>query len=567
MFIEYLLEILYAFTSAQLLNSYLIPKFYLKQLVYFLGIGGIGMSALARWFQANGHQVSGYDKTRTPLTDALAAEGIAVHFDDAVESIPAAVRENRDQTLVVLTPAIPKDHREWAWLREQGYNIRKRSQVLGVLTAGHRTIAVAGTHGKTTTSSMVAHLLHHAGIPCAAFLGGISVNLGSNLLLPPTRSAGFSPAGSPSAPAEQPAAPAEQPSAPAQQAPAPAEQLSAPAESSDQAKPNASNGDRPAGEKPADRGTVPIVVEADEYDRSFLTLHPDVAIVTSTDADHLDIYGNKEALVESFRQFVGQIQPGGTLILNHTADASVAAAAAPAGVRVIRYGLSPEQGPELYAANVRAQGHVFRFDLHGPQGPVADLPLAVPGYHNVENMLAAACVAQLEGVAAEQLQAAVAAYQGVKRRFEFVVTAGTPEAPKVYVDDYAHHPREIEAFLCSLRALYPGRRLRVIFQPHLFTRTRDFASGFAESLSLADEVVLMDIYPARELPLEGVTSELILSRITSPKKSWQSREEILANAEAATDFDVLATVGAGDIDQLVSRLKNILQLRWHGTQA
>ncbi|SHK84894.1 UDP-N-acetylmuramate--L-alanine ligase [Hymenobacter psychrotolerans DSM 18569] len=459
------------------------------------------MSALARWFQANGHQVSGYDKTRTPLTDALEAEGIAVHFDDAVDSIPAAVRQRRDQTLVVLTPAIPKDHREWAWLRENGYDIRKRSQVLGVLTAGHRTIAVAGTHGKTTTSSMVAHLLHHAGVPCAAFLGGLSVNLGSNLLLPPTGEA-----------------------------------------------------------------HVPIVVEADEYDRSFLTLHPEIAIVTSTDADHLDIYGDKDALVESFRQFVGQIQPGGTLIINHTADASVAAAV-PAGVRVIRYGLSPEQGPELYADHITAQGHEFRFDLHGPQGTAAELALAVPGYHNVENMLAAACVAQLEGVSPEKLQTAVAAYRGVKRRFEFILTAGAGDGQKVYVDDYAHHPREIEAFLRSLRTLYPGRRLRVVFQPHLFTRTRDFAPGFAESLSLADEVVLMDIYPARELPLPGVTSELILSQITAPRKSLQSREEIFANTETQSDFDVLATVGAGDIDQLVPRLKNILHLRWNGTQA
>jgi UDP-N-acetylmuramate--alanine ligase len=472
-----------------------------KQLVYFLGIGGIGMSALARWFQANGHQVSGYDKTRTPLTDALEAEGIAVHFEDAVDQIPVEVRQNPGNTLVVLTPAIPKDHQEWAWLRENGFDIRKRSQVLGVLTQGHRTIAVAGTHGKTTTSSMVAHLLHHAGVPSAAFLGGISVNLGSNLLLPP--------AGHPEA---------------------------------------------------------PVVVEADEYDRSFLTLHPTIAIVTSTDADHLDIYGDKESLVESFRQFVGQIQPGGTLLINHTADPSVAAAA-PAGVRVIRYGLSQEQGPELYATGITAQGHEFHFDLHGPLGTVAGLKLAVPGFHNVENMLAAAAVAQLEGVAPQALQAAVAAYRGVKRRFEFILTAGTPAAPQVYLDDYAHHPREIEAFLRSVRALYPGRRLRVIFQPHLFSRTRDFTPGFAESLSLADEVVLMDIYPARELPMPGVTSELILSQITAPKKSLQTRNEILANAETGTDFDVLATVGAGDIDQLVPRLKNILHLRWHGTQA
>lgn len=483
----------------------------MKSNVFFLGIGGIGMSALARWFQANGHVVSGYDKTRTPLTDALTAEGIAIHYDDAVENIPLAVRENPADTLVVLTPAIPQDHREWAWLREQGYDIRKRSQVLGVLTEGRPTIAVAGTHGKTTTSSMVAHLLHHAGVPCAAFLGGISVNLGSNLLLP------------------------------------------APATTNETAT-----------------SQIPVVVEADEYDRSFLTLFPTVAIITSTDADHLDIYGDADTLLESFRQFVGQLQPGGTLIINHTAHESVATAA-PAGVRVLRYGLSAEQGPELYAANIRAEGHLFRFDMHGPAGPnelertaaeTLELELAVPGFHNVENMLAAACVARLYGLGDTQLRAAVAAYRGVKRRFEFIVTAGTLAQPKVYVDDYAHHPREIEAFLQSLRALYPGRRLRVIFQPHLYSRTRDFAAGFAESLSLADEVVLLDIYPARELPMPGVTAELILSQITAPVKSLQTKAEILQNAETNPNFDVLATVGAGDIDQLVPQLKNILNLRW-----
>ncbi|MBT9393865.1 UDP-N-acetylmuramate--L-alanine ligase [Hymenobacter sp. NST-14] len=499
--------------------------------VFFLGIGGIGMSALARWFRANGHVVSGYDKTRTPLTEALTAEGILIHYDDAVENLPSAVRENPADTLVVLTPAIPKDHREWAWLREQGYDIRKRSQVLGLLTQGRPTIAVAGTHGKTTTSSMVAHLLHHAGVPCAAFLGGISVNLGSNLLLP--------------------------------------------SEAGERGS-RLSDGEPTTNNQQPTTSAIPVVVEADEYDRSFLTLFPTVAIVTSTDADHLDIYGDADTLLESFRQFVGQIQPGGTLIINHTADASVAAAA-PAGVRVLHYGLSPAQGPELYAANISAEGHLFRFDMHGPSDAeqtalsanssqptarIEGLELAVPGFHNVENMLAAACVARLHGLSEEQLRAAVAAYRGVKRRFEFIVTAGTPAAPKVYVDDYAHHPREIEAFLKSLRALYPGRRLRVIFQPHLFSRTRDFAPGFAESLSLADEVVLLDIYPARELPMPGVTSELILSQITAPEKSLQTKAEILQNAETNPNFDVLATVGAGDVDQLVPQLRNILNIRW-----
>ncbi len=448
------------------------------------------MSALARWFQANGHHVSGYDKTETPLTKALAAEGIAIHYADAVENIPAEIRENHEKALVVLTPAIPAESLEWAWLRAQGYDIRKRSQVLGVLTQGRHTIAVAGTHGKTTTSSMVAHLLHHAGLDAGAFLGGIAVNLGSNLLLPKTT-------------------------------------------------------------------TAPIVVEADEYDRSFLTLFPDVAIVTSTDADHLDIYGDQAALIDSFRQFVAQIKPGGTLLINHTADPSVAAAV-PAGTRVIRYGLTAEQGPELFATNISAEGHQFHFDLYGPQGTINNLELAVPGYHNVENMLAAAAVAQLHGISEAKLRAAVAAYQGVKRRFEFVVTT----SQNVYLDDYAHHPREIEAFLRSVRTLYPGKRLRVIFQPHLFTRTRDFAAGFSKSLSIADEVFLLDIYPAREKPIPGITSEIILAGITASTKAIRTKEQVLNAAQTDNAFDILATVGAGDIDTLVPQLKLILTERW-----
>ncbi|KAA9339112.1 UDP-N-acetylmuramate--L-alanine ligase [Hymenobacter busanensis] len=477
--------------------------------VYFLGIGGIGMSALARWFRANGHQVWGYDKTRTPLTEKLEAEGIRVHYDDAPEQIAAEVRANKGQTLVVLTPAIPKDHKEWAWLKEQGYDIRKRSQVLGLLTAGRRTVAVAGTHGKTTTSSMVAHLLHHAGVPAGAFLGGISVNLCSNMLLPPTQ-----------------------------------EELA-------------------TGNSHLTTDQVPIVVEADEYDRSFLTLHPDVAIVTSTDADHLDIYGEQSALVESFRQFVSQIRPGGTLLLNHTADPSVADAVQP-GVRVIHYGLTPEQGAELHASALKPAGHQFHFTLHGPQGTVPGLQLAVPGFHNVENMLAAACAAQLVGLPTNKLAEAVAAYRGVKRRFEFVETKGHDHA---YLDDYAHHPREIEAFLRSVRALYPGKRLRVVFQPHLYTRTRDFVAGFAQSLSLADEVFLLDIYPARELPIDGVSSELILHQLTAPRTALLSKTEVLEAAAADDNFDVLATVGAGDIDQLVPELKKILHRKWYGAEA
>ena len=537
----------------------------MKPSVYFLGIGGIGMSALARWFRADGHPVSGYDKTRTPLTDALTAEGIVIHYDDAVENIPAAVRENPGQTLVVLTPAIPKDHQEWAWLREQGYDIRKRSQVLGLLTAGHYTIAVAGTHGKTTTSSMVAHLLHHAGVPCAAFLGGISVNLGSNVLLPGAIKNEKLKIKNAVLGADEDA----------QLVVDDAFEVVENQQSATSNSLQTTNNQQPVNnnrlaaddqQQTTNNQQQITVVEADEYDRSFLTLHPNVAVITSTDADHLDIYGDKDALIESFRQFAGQIQPGGTLLLNYTADERVAAAV-PAGVRVLRYGLEEKAGLDLYAANVTAEGQQFHFDLHSPLGDVPGLALAVPGFHNVENLLAAACVAQLQDVAAGPLRAAVAAYRGVRRRFEFIVTATDAAGqPKIYVDDYAHHPREIEAFLRSVRALYPGRRLRVVFQPHLFTRTRDFLAGFAASLSLADEVVLLDIYPAREQPLPGVTSALLLDEITAPRKSLQTKAQVLA-AATDDDFDVLATVGAGDIDQLVPQLRTILTDRWNGAEA
>jgi len=444
------------------------------------------MSALARWFRARGHAVSGYDRTETPLTQALQAEGISVHYADAAENIPAEIKADKSGTLVVLTPAMPADSAEWGWLREQGYDIRKRSQVLGLLTEGRPTIAVAGTHGKTTTSSMVAHLLHHAGLDVGAFLGGIAVNFDSNLVLSKTDAA-------------------------------------------------------------------PVVVEADEYDRSFLTLRPDVAIVTSTDADHLDIYGDQSALLGAFAQFVSQLRPGGTLLLHASADARVAAAA-PAGTRVVRYGLGAVPGTELFAENIAIAGHQFTFDLHAPTGVMPGLTLAVPGFHNVENMLAATAVARLFGVDEAALRAGVASYRGVKRRFEFIVAG----PKKIYVDDYAHHPREIEEFLRSLRALYPAKKLRIIFQPHLFSRTRDFAAGFSQSLSLADEVVLLPIYPAREQPLPGISSEMLLPAITSPLKSLQTKAQVLENTKNNPTFDVLATVGAGDIDTLVPQLREIL---------
>ncbi|PSR52234.1 UDP-N-acetylmuramate--L-alanine ligase [Adhaeribacter arboris] len=454
--------------------------------IYFLGIGGIGMSAIARYFNAKGLPVWGYDKTPTPLTQALLEEGIQIHFEDEINLIPDKVKQNREQTLVVLTPAIPAEHREWEYFRENGFEIKKRSEVLGIITANAFTIAVAGTHGKTTTSSMIAHLLHHAGVNCSAFLGGISVNFNSNLLL---------------------------------------------------------------GKE--EDGREIIVVEADEYDRSFLRLFPDIAIVTSTDADHLDIYGDKDALIHSFQDFIGQIKPKGTLLLNTKADGRVKAKMNPS-VKILPYGL---ERAEVNAGNISIEGHHFKFNLVTPAGILPGLELPVPGYHNVENALAACYTAQLMRVSPHQIRAGIAAYRGVKRRFEFVA-----ETKKhIYIDDYAHHPSEINAFVTSLKALFPEKKIKLIFQPHLFTRTRDFADEFAQSLSQVSEVELLEIYPAREKPIPGITSEMLLDRISGPKKSLLTKQEVLDKMLKVNDFDVVATVGAGDIDTLVQPIKNILE--------
>ncbi|QHL86895.1 UDP-N-acetylmuramate--L-alanine ligase [Nibribacter ruber] len=458
--------------------------------IYFLGIGGIGMSAIARWFLAKGFAVAGYDRTVTPLTQKLTEEGAQIHYEDDIRLIPASFLENKQKTLVVLTPAVPAAQTERQYLQENGFTIMKRSQVLGLLTADQYLIAVAGTHGKTTTSSMVAHLLQHAKVSTSAFLGGISTNLGSNLLLP---------------------------------------------------------------HEHEERALA--VVEADEFDRSFLTLHPDIAIVTSTDPDHLDIYGEKEALVESFKQFVSQIKPNGYLLLNHTADQSLKDSVHPT-VQVITYGLEHE---ELASGPIKIAAGAMKFSVKGRNFALPETSLQVPGFHNVENAVAAAQAVSLVGLSPEKIQEGIEAYVGVKRRFERVWA----DNGKVFLDDYAHHPREIEAFLRSVRALYPGQKLRVIFQPHLFTRTRDFLEGFAESLSLADEVWLLEIYPARELPLPGVTTQLIFDKIEGPEKRLLEKKDVLAALENDLDFAVLATVGAGDIDTLVSGIKHLLEERAH----
>ncbi|GAB3555502.1 UDP-N-acetylmuramate--L-alanine ligase [Spirosoma fluminis] len=456
--------------------------------IYFLGIGGIGMSALARWFGVNGYTVAGYDKTPTALTNALEAEGMAVHFTEDVEQIPAVFRENPAETLVIYTPAVPKTHAEYIYLTENGFTLQKRSQVLGLLAGQMKTVAVAGTHGKTTTSSMVAHILRDAGVNCAAFLGGITNNYGTNFL------------------------------------------LNEPAE---------------------DLKSVVCVVEADEFDRSFLTLYPQLAIVTSTDADHLDIYGAHDAVLESFGLFVSQIRP------DHTGKPGVLfmksglSLADKTTADVRQYSL---QGGDYYSQNLRVENATFVFDLVYPQGVITGIELIVPGFHNVENAVAAAAVALELGVSPEAIRSALGSYQGVRRRFEYVLK--TEKA--VLIDDYAHHPAEVQAFLSSVKALYPGRDVTAIFQPHLYSRTRDFAEGFAESLSLADNVLLLDIYPARELPIEGVSAELIFRDIRSETKYQCTKAEIPALVQQLAP-SLLVTIGAGDIDQLLPTLKTILE--------
>ena len=441
--------------------------------IYFLGIGGIGMSALARYSLHEGRRVAGYDRTPSALTEALEAEGAAIHYEEDVRLIPEAFLDPAT-TMVVYTPAVPRDHAEYRYFLEHGFRIEKRSQMLGHLSAGKYVMAVAGTHGKTTTSTLVAWLNRALTGGGSAFLGGVSKNFDSNLVL---------------------------------------------------------------------GGGARLAVEADEFDRSFLRLYPDVAVVTSADADHLDIYGTHEAVKEAFSQFIGQIRPGGSLIIKQGLDLRIDNP----GITVWRYAL--DTPCDFYAARVRLlEGGHYRYDIVTPDGVVADCTLGVPGWVNIENSVAAVasvwCAARHEGVAldAERLREGLASFAGVKRRFEFYVN--TPK--QVYMDDYAHHPRELAATLLSLRRMFPRRRITALFQPHLYTRTRDLCDGFAEALSHADEVVLLPIYPAREEPIEGVTSEIIAERVTVPCRIVP--REALADAVAAMPTDVVVSFGAGNID-------------------
>ncbi|EON76912.1 UDP-N-acetylmuramate--alanine ligase [Lunatimonas lonarensis] len=446
--------------------------------VYFLGIGGIGMSAIARWFNHIGVPVWGYDKTPSPLTHSLESEGMKITYTDSISELPGSFLASTENRLVIWTPAIPKDSVLKNYLTEQGYELKKRSEVLGLITKDMYSVAVAGTHGKTTTSSMVAHLLKHAGKNIAAFLGGLTQNYQSNLIL---------------------------------------------------------------NDEESDQDPI-VVVEADEFDRSFLHLHPNISILTSADPDHLDIYADGSHVMEGFRDFLALTAPKGMIIGQYKALEKLAPLKNPS-VESIPYGIGSKR---IRANNIVAGIRGFRFDYVNEDEEIKDLYLPLPGFHNIENALAAITTALHFGVDEETVKAGLLSYRGVKRRFELVFE----DANHVYIDDYAHHPEEIRAFLASVRAIYPNKRITAVFQPHLFTRTRDFAEGFSESLSLADEVILLDIYPARELPIPGVTSDMLLEGIKAPVKSLQTKEGLIPYL-AQTQPEVLVTIGAGDIDRLV----------------
>lgn len=439
--------------------------------IYFIGIGGIGMSAIARYYNAKGFKVSGYDRTPSPLTHALESEGIEVHYTDDISYIPNEVED----TLVVYTPAIPADMGELVYVQEKGYRVIKRSRMLGEIAEGQRCMAVAGTHGKTTTSTMTSHLFMDSGEGCSAFLGGISKNYNSNLLISPNDV---------------------------------------------------------------------IVAEADEFDRSFLQLFPEIAVITSMDADHLDIYGDEQHVKEAFKAFASQVS--GTVIIKHGLD--ITPADTSARIRTYSFG-NPEAD---FHAEPLEDGH---FNLHYPGGVIEDCVVGIPGWVNVENATAASAIALTYGIAPEKIKRALASFSGVRRRFDIQVR----KPGCVYIDDYAHHPEEIKAALSSIRRAYPSSKLTAVFQPHLYTRTRDFAPEFAQALSLADKVILLDIYPARELPIPGVTSEIIFKDITSEKVLIR-REEVMGYLQNEP-VEVLVTLGAGDIDRFVGEIAEMLDRR------
>lgn len=445
--------------------------------IYFIGIGGIGMSAIARYYNAKGYKVSGYDKTPSPLTRELEAEGISIHYTDDKSNIPAC----KETTLVIYTPAIPSDMGELVYVMENGYRTIKRSKMLGEISEGQRCMAVAGTHGKTTTSTLVSHIFQDSGEGCSAFLGGISKNYGTNLLI--------------------------------------------------------SSNDV-------------IVAEADEFDRSFLQLHPEIAVVTSMDADHLDIYSDHEHICAAFKEFASQVS--GTVIKKYGLD--ITSADTSASIKTYAY---DDVRADFHASGLKKDecGYIH-FDLVWPGGVISDCVVGIPGWVNVENGIGAAAVCLEYGIAPEKVRDALASFGGVKRRFDLHVNVpGT-----AYIDDYAHHPQELAAAISSIRDIFPNRKVTAVFQPHLYTRTRDFADGFASALSAVDKLILLDIYPAREEPIPGVTSEMIFKDVTCPEKVLLNKEELMGYLENE-EIDVLVTFGAGNIDRYIDPITEMLEKR------
>lgn len=447
--------------------------------VYFIGIGGIGMSNLARYFLSKGKMVGGYDRTETSLTKELVKEGANIHYIDSKDLIPITFTD-KAHTLVVYTPAIPSDSVELNYFKQNGFDLHKRAEVLGLITKQSKALCCAGTHGKTTTSSMLAHILRQSHLDCNAFLGGILRNYDNNLLL-------------------------------------------------------------------SDKSEY-TVVEADEYDRSFHWLHPYMALITSVDPDHLDIYGTEQAYLESFEKFTSLIQSGGALVIKHNIKLQPRLKE---DVRLYTY--SEEKG-DFHAQNIRIGNGEIYFDFVTPKETITNIKLGVPVKINIENSVGAMALAWLNGATPDELRKGISTFQGAKRRFEFILKTDKI----VMIDDYAHHPQELAASITSVKALYPDRKVTGVFQPHLYSRTKDFAPDFARSLSLLDELILLDIYPAREKPIEGVTSEIIFNKVTCPKTIC-SKDQLLDLITSKNDIEVLLTVGAGDIDQLLIPIKEILE--------
>ena len=438
--------------------------------VYFIGIGGIGMSALARYFKTIGKNVSGYDKTETELTKELQESGIAIHFEDSIRLIPKEYYV--ENTLVIITPAIPITHSEWNYFIERNFNIKKRAEVLGIITKDTFCFAVAGTHGKTTTSSILGHILYESGVDVTAFVGGIVENYDSNLI---------------------------------------------------------------------GNGKTVTVVEADEFDRSFLHLHPDIACVTSTDADHLDIYGDKASIEASFQEFADKVADKSNLFVAKELDLK--------GVSV-----AVNQDAKFKAFNVRIENSQYVFDVQTPTEILTDIQFSLPGTHNLMNALMALAMAKTYGVATDDIRKALASFKGIRRRFSFQIKTDD----LVFIDDYAHHPTEINAVHQAVSELYPNQKVLAIFQPHLFSRTKDFADGFAQSLSAFDEIILLDIYPARELPMEGITSQWLMEKMTNPNVKLVSKTDLISNI-LKSEARVIVTIGAGDIGELVKPIKEALR--------